>query len=283
MAFLKIIYNGFQEEEKVDDLNKAITSFRAASELLPYGTPEQSLILNGLAFLLEARYVNQGAVSDLGEVTTLRRAAPEPRPSEGQDNHQFSLAKLIPSLTEVIFGRSEENTDDLNEAITMSRAALKDQSLENYEQSTIRNTLLLLLLKRYVSRRAVADLEEVVTLEPGLLPLEGLDDSSIDLVICHAKASHGGSSNEDLNETIASFRTTLEHQPPRNRRRSLVLTSLALALVERYNERGSIADLEEVVMLGRTELQLHPSEGQDSSLVAFHLSLAKALRNRTPT
>ncbi|KAI6019265.1 hypothetical protein BKA83DRAFT_4303554 [Pisolithus microcarpus] len=275
----------YKKVDKIGDLDKAITSFRAALEF-QHGSHERSFILNGLAFLLVERYNKQGAVADLEEAIALRCAVPALNPSEAQDDHKSSLVKLTLSLAKIFLGRSG-HTHDLDEAITMSRAILEN-SHENILQSTIRNLLVLLHMKRFNSQQAVADLEEVATLGPEVLQLERRDGPLFDLMIRLAQVFRNRSTIEELNEAISSLRAMLEHQPPRDRMQLFALIGLASALAGRYKKQGATVDLDEAVVLGRTASKCCLSAREDcgdvdvtrSYLARLHRNLADALHGR---
>ncbi|KAI6154867.1 hypothetical protein BKA82DRAFT_4347943 [Pisolithus tinctorius] len=118
------LYERFEKEGEMDDLNEAIDLSRAALELRPvehnkYG---RSISLNELAICLSVRYDNQGEEDDLEEAITLGRGALEFCPLEHPDRSVY-----LYSLANHLWKKFQKQTvmHDLDEAIELLCAALE--------------------------------------------------------------------------------------------------------------------------------------------------------------
>ncbi|KAI5992113.1 hypothetical protein EDD15DRAFT_1031919 [Pisolithus albus] len=274
----------YKKEEKIDDLNEAITLYRDSLELRPVENEEgdRSDSLQNLAVCLWLRYRKLGAVDDLEEVITIEREALALRPP-GHPDRDASLSNFGVSLKE----RFEKQAEvcDLEEAIQLFRAALELRPPGDQERSSTLRELIGCLSSRYESQGLVADLEELVTLRRAQLELyprgrsdhvASLHDLACDLRRRYAKTAE----MSDLEESIELHRTALELRPPGHRDRSPTLDELTLCLSTRYDKLGMVADLEEAIGLGRETLKLLP-QGHGESLHNLACNLRKRFVKQT--
>ncbi|KAI6003214.1 hypothetical protein F5J12DRAFT_913758 [Pisolithus orientalis] len=176
--------------------------------------------------------------------------------------------------------KKEGRIKDLNEAITLHRATLEFQPIEDHKRSSTLNDLAACLSKRYDNQGVVADLDEAVMfgraaleLRPPGHPHRGV--SLYNLACFFRRRFRKQADMRDLGESIELLRETLALCPPRHPHRHSFLHNLALCLADRYHNNGVLADLVEAVMLGRAALELcplgHPGHGVSLHYLAGHL------------
>ncbi|KAI6011604.1 hypothetical protein EDC04DRAFT_3145741 [Pisolithus marmoratus] len=271
------LYDRFQTEGNVDDVDEAIALHRAALELRPSRHPERCLSLYGLALCFLSKYDNRGVVADLEEAVTFGRVGLGLCPPDHRDRGLF--------LNNIAFGLCKRFTEqtamcDLDEAFELHRAALELHPSGHPDRSSSLHGLALCFSSRYDNQGVVADLEEAITLGRAALdlrppghPSRGVSLSSLALFL--GKRFGEQAAMCDLNEAFELQRAALELHPSGHPQRSLSLYGLALCFSGRYENRGVVADLEEAITLGRAALDLrppgHPSRGVSLSNLALYL------------
>ncbi|KAI6011597.1 hypothetical protein EDC04DRAFT_2609837 [Pisolithus marmoratus] len=300
------LYDRFQAEGNVDDVDEAITLHRAALELRPPGHPERSLSLYGLSLCFLSRYDSRGVVMDLEEAVTFGRAGLELCPPDHRDRGLF--------LNNVAFGLCKRFTEqttmcDLDEAFDLHRAALELHPSGHPDQSSSLHGLALCFSSRYDNQGVVADLEEAITLGRAALdlrppghPSRGVSLSNIALYLgkrfgeqaamCdlnkafelqraalelhpsgHPQRYENRGVVADLEEAITLGRAALDLRPPGHPSRGVSLSNLALYLWERFREQAAMCDLNEAFELQRAALELHPSGHPQRSFSLHGLAL----------
>ncbi|KAI6038384.1 hypothetical protein EDC04DRAFT_2896406 [Pisolithus marmoratus] len=229
------LYDRFQTERKVDDVNEAITLHRAALELRPSGHHQRPSSLNWLALCLSSRYNSQGIIADLEEAVALGRAALQSCPPDHHNRGTYFC-----DLAEDLWKRFKEQTKmyDLDEAIELYRVA-------------------------YDSQGVVSDLEEAVTLGRAVLELcpPGHRDRATFL---YSLASYlqrrfkKRAMMHSLDEAIELHREALALPPSGHPPRFSSLQGLAMCLLDRFDNQGLVADLDEAITLGRAGVELLP-------------------------
>ncbi|KAI6012793.1 hypothetical protein F5J12DRAFT_781654 [Pisolithus orientalis] len=274
------LYDRFQKEEIVADLEEAITLDRAVLELrppghpdrssrnkpqyltwmkrlrysvqhwfyAPPGDPDRSSSLHNLAFCLSNKYDNGGVVAHLEESVTLRQATLELRPP-GHPDRGASLSNLACSLMKRF--QTHAAMCDLEEAIELHRAALelrpikhpdRSSSLYNLALSLSNRSLACDLCKRFLKQAEMCDLEEVIELH----------------------------------------RAVLELCPSGHPDRSSSLHNFSRCLLKKYDNQRVVADLEEAVAFGHAALELCPlgHPDHDATLIlAGHATVKHAIHN----
>ncbi|KAI6024607.1 hypothetical protein BKA83DRAFT_424790 [Pisolithus microcarpus] len=272
------LYERYENEEEIDDLNEAITLHRDALELRPVENEEghRSDSLISLTHCLYRRYRKLGAVDDLEEAIAFGREALALRPP-GHRDRDVSLNNLGVSL----WTRFEKQAEvcHLEEAIQLLRAALELRPPGHQQRSKSLRQLILCLSSRYESQGLVADLEELVTLRRAVLELcpRGHSDhvASLHNLACDLRRKYAKTAViSDLEESIELHRAALELRTPGDRDRSSTLDELTLCLSTRYNKLGMVADLEEAIEFGRAALKLLP-QGHGESLHNLACNLRK--------
>ncbi|KAI6011607.1 hypothetical protein EDC04DRAFT_2609844 [Pisolithus marmoratus] len=247
----RALYERFQTERKVDDVNEAITLHRAALELRPSGHHQRPSSLNRLALCLSSRYNSQGVIVDLEEAVTLGRAALQSCPP---DHH--NCGTYFCNLAQNLWRRFEKQADmyDLDEAIELHRGIL----------TAIRRSMgLLCFSTRHNNKGLLADLEEAVTLGRAVVELcpPGHRDRAISLynLACDLQRRFKRRAvARSLDEAIKLHREALALRPSGHPQRLSSLQGLAICLLDRYDNQWSVADLEEAITLGRTGVVFHP-------------------------
>ncbi|KAI6042963.1 hypothetical protein EDC04DRAFT_868789 [Pisolithus marmoratus] len=274
------LYQRFEKDHEIDDLNEAITFYRDALELRAVENDDRSLTFHQLALCLVNRYGKLGVVDDLEEAIILGRAALDLRPS-GHPGRHVSLINVACDLRKRFTKKAAIR--DLEEAIEMLRSALELCPGTHPQRSSSLLNLALCLSNRYDRHGVVDDLEEAITLGRAGLELcppgnpnraASLSNLACDLGRRFTKKAE----IHDLEEAIELFRSALELCPATHPQRSLLLHELALCLSNRYDRHGPGNDLEEAITLGRAALDLRPSghPNRDVSLC----NLASDLRKR---
>ncbi|KAI5982677.1 hypothetical protein EDC04DRAFT_3150711 [Pisolithus marmoratus] len=171
----------------------------------------------------------------------------------------------LSKLAEVLHDRfrKERKIDDLNEAITLHRAALECRPLGDK--------------KRYEDQGAVADFEEAVTLGRAALELcppgHPDRDASLYTLACNLRTRFKQEADiRNLDEAIELHRAALELRPSGHPHRLSSLDKLARCLRDRYENQGAAADLEEAVTLGRAVLELRPPGHPDHGSSLYNLA-----------
>ncbi|KAI6139280.1 hypothetical protein EDD17DRAFT_364942 [Pisolithus thermaeus] len=201
----------------------------------------------------------------------------------GHHGHDVALFYLAYALHDRFM--EERKIDDLNEAITLHRDALKLRPVENetFHRSSSFYNLALCLSHRHDKLGAVDDLEEAIALGQEALALcppghPHRDVSLYNLGFDLRKRFVEKGEICDLEEAIKLYRAALELRPPGHPERSSSLYQFVLCLSSRYESQRVVDDLEEVVTLRRAELELCPREHPDHH-VSLH-NLACDLRRR---
>ncbi|KAI5988748.1 hypothetical protein EDD15DRAFT_1357945 [Pisolithus albus] len=278
------LYQRYEKEHNIDELNEAITLHRDALELRPAENEKgnRSRSLNELAVCLYRRYEKLGAVDDLEETIALGREALALRPP-GHPSRYTSLHNLGSSLWTRF--KKQAEVCDLEEAIPLFRAALQLRPPGHQWRSSTLHYLILCLSSRYESRGLVEDLEELVTLRRAMLDLcpRGHSDHVAFLhnLACDLRRRYAKTAAiSDVEESIELHRAALELRPPGHRDRSSTLDELTLCLSTTYDKLGIVADLEEAIEFGRETLKLLP-RGYGESLHNLACNLRKRFVNQT--
>ncbi|KAI6038704.1 hypothetical protein EDC04DRAFT_2603711 [Pisolithus marmoratus] len=173
------LYDRFQNEHKIEDLDEAITFHRAALELRPVENDNRSLSLNSLAVCLSIRYNKLRAVDDLDEAIKLKREALlfclPGHPGRGTSLHNLACD---------LWKRFQQKAvmDDSEEAIRLHREALELCPSEHPRRSSFLHQLACCLSVRHEKHGLANDLEEAITLRRvalGLCPLGNSDRGAI--------------------------------------------------------------------------------------------------------
>ncbi|KAI6011599.1 hypothetical protein EDC04DRAFT_769661 [Pisolithus marmoratus] len=254
------LYNRFQTERKVDDVNEAITVHRAALELRPSGHLQRSLSLHWLALCLLGRYDSQGLVADLEEAVTLGRAALKACP-QGHADRGLRLHTLAHYLWKRF--KKQAKMYDLDEAIELHRVALELRPSGHPHRCSSLHGLALCFSSRYNNQGVVSDLEEAVTLGRAVLEIcpPGHRDRATFL---YSLASYlrrrfkKRAMMHSLDEAIELHREALALYPSGHPHRFSSLQEFAICLLDRYDNQGLVADLDEAITLGRAGVELHP-------------------------
>ncbi|KAJ2918156.1 hypothetical protein MD484_g2224, partial [Candolleomyces efflorescens] len=169
---------------------------------------------------------------------------------------------------------------ELEEAVSLNRAALKLRPLSHPDRSQSLRTLGDALMGRYGRKGRMNDLEEAITLyreELKLQPSPHPDDrphSLNDLGLALRVRYQRTAITADIEEAITLFREALESQPYPHQDRSESINNLGLALWDRYRRTGCTEDLWEATNLHREALDLRPCPHPDRSLSLNNLGLA---------
>ncbi|KAL4063060.1 hypothetical protein V8B97DRAFT_2087713 [Scleroderma yunnanense] len=214
----------------IPDLEEGIAFHRAALELCPSGHYHHGFILNELATNLRNRYLKLGVNGDLEKAISLHRSAMYLSFPAGHSDRSTSLFNLVLCL----FGQYDKQATlpDLQEAITLGRAALELCPPGHSNRDLVLNNLAFYLWCRY--RQLNVD--------------------------------------DDLAEAISLHRFALKLRPAGHFRRSWSLSSLALCLSDRYIKQSTLSDLQGAITLGRVALQLHPMNHPDRDLTLNNLA-----------
>ncbi|KAI5982336.1 hypothetical protein EDD15DRAFT_150556 [Pisolithus albus] len=276
------LYERYEEELKIHDLNEAITLHRDALELRPVENEEghRSKSLHCLTFCLYYRYRELGTVDDLNEAITLGREALALCPT-GHPHHDRSLHNLGVFLRRKFEKQAE--ACDLEEAIQLLRAALELRPPGHQQRSLTLPQLIICLSSRYESGGLVADLEELVTLRRAELELypRGYSDhvASLHNLACDLSRRYAKTAAiTDLEESIELHRAALELRPIGHPDRSSSLYELVFCLSRRRDKCRVVEDLEAAVTLGREILELCP-QGHPNRASSLH-DLAQCLADR---
>ena len=172
---------------------------------------------------------------------------------------------------------------DLDEAITLSRAALDLRPTGHPGRSNSLHNLASYLGDRYNKLASIADLDEAITLGRSVLDLcpaghPGRSDSLHNLALYLSDRYNKLASITDLDEAITLGRAALYLRPSGHPNRSDSLHSLAICFSHRYDKQTSVADLEEAITLGRAALGLRSPSHSDRD--ATLSNLADDLRRR---
>ncbi|KAI6011591.1 hypothetical protein EDC04DRAFT_2905379 [Pisolithus marmoratus] len=277
----------FREQAAMCDLDEAFKLHRTALELHPCGHPQQPLLLYGLAFCFSSRYDNQGAVADLDEAVTLGRAALELYPP-GHSSHgaalsnlAFDLGKRFKEVFEQI--RQSGAVADLEEAVTLGRAALELCPPGHRDHGPSLSSLAFDLGKRFRQQAAMRDLDEAFELHQAALVLRPFGHpqrfaSLYGLAVCFSTRYRNQGVVADLEEAVSLGCAALECCPPTCHGRGYLLHNFACDLLTRSKKYGTIHDLDEAIELHRAALTLRPM-GHLRRLSSLH-SLAFCLSNR---
>ncbi|KAG0701197.1 CHAT domain-containing protein [Suillus ampliporus] len=241
-----------------------VEEYRAALQRCSPGNSRRSACLYSLANSLQARFEQQGALSDLDEAIELHRGALHLRPP-GHSDRSASLNNLANRLADRFKQRGV--LSDLDEAIEFHRAALLLRPLGHPRRS--------LLTDRFKQRGVLSDLDEVIELERAALLLRppGHSDRSMSLnnlaISLRARFEQRG---------VLSIGPALLLRPLGHPRRSLSLNNLAVSLTDRFKQRGVLSDLDEVIELERAALLLRPPGHSDRSMSLNNLAISLRAR-----
>ncbi|KAI6026048.1 hypothetical protein EDC04DRAFT_3066348 [Pisolithus marmoratus] len=256
------LYERFEKEHKINDLNEAIALGCAAVELRPVENDayDRSKSLHCLALCLSIRHDEQGAVQDLEAAITLGRTALQLRPPK-HPCHSESLYSLAYFLRKRF--QRQAAMHDLDEAIELHHAALKLHPSGHPGRPLCLHELALCLSIRHSEQGAVHDLEEAITLGRAELELcpPGHTDrgaSLYNLAWYLAKRFREYNEFPSLEEAIGLHHAALELRPPGHPDRSSSLQNLCHCLRDRYAKLEVVTDLEDVITLGHAALDLHP-------------------------
>ncbi|OAX35022.1 hypothetical protein K503DRAFT_858860 [Rhizopogon vinicolor AM-OR11-026] len=253
---------GFEHQDALSDLDKAVGLHRAAVALHPPGHSAQSSSLNNLATSLQDRFKQQGVLSDLDEAIDLHRAVLALLPF-GHSDQSISLNNLAVGLQTRFEQRGVPS--DLNEAIDIHRATLALCPPGHSMLSTSLNNLASSLGTRFKQQGVLSDLSEAIDLHRAALAL------FLDL-------SNKRGVMSDLEETINLHGTALALCPSGHSNRYMSLNNLANSLRARFRQQGILSDLDQAIDLYQAALLLCPPGhfARSSSLT----NLASSLEDR---
>ena len=256
---------------KLDD---EIAQYRKELEDEPPGDTGRGTVFFNLANSLKNRFLKTNDFRDLDEVIELHRTALALVCPEGHPNRHWSLCQLAWCLVERC--RKQGTLSDLEEAITLERAALDLCPEGHPNRSNSLHNLALCFSSRYDKQASVADLEEAITLDRAALELcpPGHSDrvwtlSNLGFNLRRRFLKLGVTA--DLDEAFALQRSTLELCPEGHPHRYHPLHNLALCFGDRYHKQASVADLEEAITLDRAALELCPPGHSDRAWTLSNL------------
>ncbi|KAI6137784.1 hypothetical protein EDD17DRAFT_1881720 [Pisolithus thermaeus] len=288
----------------VDDLEEAITLGWEVLALCPPGHPHRDMSLNNLGAHLLGRFMKKAEICDLEEAIQLLHAALELQPPGHPDRSapSFFVSRIDMKISELElrprgnaghvkflhklacdlrtrFTQTAE-TCNLEESITLHRAALEQRPPGHPARSSTLRELALCLSLRHDKHRVADDLEEAVKLGHEALELcpsmHPGHDACLHNLACDLRRMFVKTEAIcDLEESIKLLRAALERRPPDHPTRSSALHGLALCLSNRYDKLGVVDDLEEAVTLGREALErcpsAHPGHGKSLQCLAHDL------------
>ncbi|KAI6154922.1 hypothetical protein BKA82DRAFT_4072795 [Pisolithus tinctorius] len=294
------LYERYQAECKIDDLNEAIDLLRAALELRPVENerahPHRDATLDNLATYLKCRFEKQAAIelklrpprrprrdSTFDNLATylkcrsilLLRAELKLRPPGHplRDATLYGLAFYLKSRFD-----KQAAIGDLDEAISLLRAALELRPPGHPHRDATLHSLATYLKCRFDKQAAIGDLDEAISLlraELELRPPRHPDrDATLDNLATYLKCRFDKQAAiGDLDEAISLLRAQLRLRPPGHPDRDATLYGLALYLKSNFDKQAVIGDLDEAISLSRAALELRPPGHPDRDATLHNLSI----------
>ncbi|MEV2242089.1 tetratricopeptide repeat protein [Micromonospora sp. NPDC049891] len=224
-----------------------------------------------LSIAVRYRFDRTGDREDIEEAVGASRAAAA---TAGLD----IIADRLFDLGGVLFRRFESfgNPADLDESITVTRAALRGSSAVGQTDPTYANNLSVLLSNRYEHFNESTDLDEAVAAARLAAPggTGFLDTLARVLLLRYDRAGD----RTDLDDAIETARAGIDATPADAPERGMPLANLAVMLRKRFEADGRPADLTDAVGVARSAVDAPVERPMDRQITLA--ALANALMSR---
>ncbi|MFF5488286.1 CHAT domain-containing protein [Streptomyces virginiae] len=193
-------------------------------------------------------------------------------------------AAMLTNLGTALRARFEQTgvLADLDDALAVSRQAVRSASAGLPERAEILSNLAKTLYAKFTRTGVLADLDEAINIgrqavqaAPAHHPDQAANLSTLGNTL-RARFDRTGALT-DLEEALAASRQAVSMTPMNEPRRPGMLSNLALVLATLFEQTGTSADLDEAITIGR---QVHATPAGPSELAGTLSNLATHLRIR---
>jgi len=260
----------------MDNLERAIISYRRALAAQPIGHPNRPMSLINLADTVLTRFEQLGRLEDINAAVAYNREALALCPRGHQDHRLFLNNSAVALHTRY---NQTGQMEDLEEAITYNTKVLALRPYGGPDRSMSLNNLASAVLTRYEQLGRTEDLSNAITYYREALTSDCsryLEYSlSNHLAIAILARYNQSGRMEDLEDAIG-HRSIFPDDP----NRCSTLINRANAFCVRYDQLGKMEDLDRTIIYSREALKLSPLGHQYHSTCLNNLGIAVLARYR---
>jgi tetratricopeptide (TPR) repeat protein len=258
------------------ELDRAITSSRAAVALLGPNSPERPESLYHLLCCLHARLEAVGGAADLDEAIRVGGELVELDP---RHSDYLTIAAVLHHHRYKLF----DDPAELEQAISLGQSATALPPHESSDGTSALNNLAVAIESRYDLYGSTTDLEDAIGLHQTSLALSppgsSRKGSLHNLAGAFCKLFEARGTPESLESAVGYARRAVNARPRDGRDQSKCLSVLADALVARSEQTGAPEDLDEAIACARAACDMTPADHPDREQHLAHLVEALIARS----
>ena len=271
----------FEKEGTKRDLDDAVAAYEEALNFAGEGIPKRSLYLDNLAYALHSRSEAINSNDDLDRALQVFEEAVSLVQND-RDCARFS--GNFANALQLLFRRTGE-IEALNRAISLYDDTIRVSSTDDI--SMHRNNLGNALQRRYAWSGSLDDLERAIGEYEAALEASSASSNPARLLTDFGMAKRRIFQHYDsdgniryLDEAINLFTSALEHTPPGHGDRSMCLSNLGNAMLDRFELTHSLEYLGQATELHRNALDCMPDLEGNPDRGRFTHNLALVLSQR---